>query len=94
MRALECTAIARDDLAEIDAYWWMIDPYLSERLLVRLGAAAQFFVDVPHADRSLADAVRKWSVRGTPYLLLYRTRDDKVETLRVGHASRDWSKDA
>ncbi|WP_156680979.1 type II toxin-antitoxin system RelE/ParE family toxin [Sphingomonas profundi] len=91
MRAIEWTRPARDDLAEIDAYWWAIDQAVADGLLASIEDAAEILRDAPRVGRTIDADTRKWSVRGTSYLLLYRHRDDRIEILRVQHASRNWS---
>ena len=91
MIPVEWTARARDDLAKIDAYWWSIDEDLAETLLSRIEAAANILRERPRIGRLVDESVRKWGIRGTPYLLLYRDRSDRIEVLRVHHASQDWA---
>jgi plasmid stabilization system protein ParE len=43
-------------------------------------------VGAPTDRRSL----RKWPVKGTPFLLFYSAGRDRVEIKRVRHAAQDW----
>ena len=33
---------------------------------------------------------REWLVNGTPYLIVYRVKNDALEILRVWHGRRNW----
>lgn len=91
MRDVEWTPVAREDLAAIDAYWWAFNRERADEILDRIEAAGGFLSGMPHADMMLEDRpARKWRVRGTSYLLIYRIHDDRIEILRVHHASQDW----
>jgi plasmid stabilization system protein ParE len=91
MRSLDWTTKARNDLAAIDAYWWENAPDRADELLNRIEAAAEFLLGMPHAGPALEEgSARKWSVRSTRYILIYRVGDGAVQILRVHHASEDW----
>ena len=90
-RSVEWSPLALDDLAEIDAYWWPIDPEQAEQLLFKIEDAATFLTGVPGAGPIIDDFdAHKWRVRSSHYILIYRVRRDTIEILRVFHASQDW----
>lgn len=75
------------DLEAIDDRFSAIDAALADRI----EHAGNFLRDHPSAGSEiLSGAVRKWRVRGAPYLLLYRILSDRVETLRIRHDREDW----
>jgi plasmid stabilization system protein ParE len=55
-------------------------------------AAARFLAERPEAGPALADGARKWRVRGTDYVLIYRPVRQGIQVLRVHHARQDWRK--
>ena len=60
-------------------------------MLLRIHAAAEFLRGMPHAGQRIEDAAaRKWTVRGTNYILLYRASADRLNILRVHHSAEDW----
>lgn len=92
MRSLDWTIKARDDLAAIDAYWWENAPDKADEILDLIRTAAEFLLGMPHAGPALDEgAARKWNVRSTRYILIYRISDSDIQVLRVRHASEDWS---
>jgi plasmid stabilization system protein ParE len=45
---------------------------------------------MPRSKKKYGD-VRIWQVKGFPnHLVFYRPSDDRIEVLRILHASRDW----
>ena len=91
MRDLDWTSDARDDLAAIDAYWWEHAPDRADDVLDRIEAAAEFLLGMPHAGPALdRGSARKWSVRSTRYILIYRVAETSIQILRVHHMSEDW----
>lgn len=91
MRPLRWTPPAEADLAAIDAYWWSIDGNMADVILERIRSAGDFLRSVPQGGTPIdRTAARKWRAAHTPYLLIYRLRDDAIEILRVHHARQDW----
>lgn len=33
---------------------------------------------------------REWVIQGTPYIMAYRVREDRLEVLRVLHTAMEW----
>ncbi|MEO6217190.1 MAG: type II toxin-antitoxin system RelE/ParE family toxin [Sphingomonas sp.] len=82
---------ARDDVFAIADYYDAIDPDLAEAILDRIDSAAAALLANPNIGRPLANLdARKWSVRHTPFLLLYVVRGSDKEIRRVRHGAADW----
>lgn len=61
----------------------------------RLWSAGKALADSPHMGRAgHVGGTREWVVGRTPYLIVYRVREDDVEILRLWHARRDWQKES
>lgn len=84
---------ARADLWNIADRYAHFDAELPAIMLHRIDAATAPLRLHPHMGESAGRHVRKWSVRGTPFVLLYRVYRDRVEITRVVHASMDWRRD-
>ena len=92
MKRVQWTDQASADIVEVLEYYETIDRTLAPALRRRIVAATGPLVDRPGigspTDRF---GIRKWRVRGTPFLLLYRVlTGGTVEILRIHHAARDW----
>jgi len=94
MRRSRWTIEARQDLAAIDDYYIDLNPDHATRVGRAAIAAARFLAERPEAGPILVDDVRKWSVRGTDYALIYRRAKAGVEVLRVYHAKQNWRPEA
>lgn len=91
MKSIRWTSLARDDLVAIDTYWWTNNSMRADEILARIKASAEFLQSLPNAGPPLDDyPARKWSVRQTPYLLIYRIVGDEIEILRVHHGNENW----
>ncbi len=56
--------------------------------------ASQKLADNPEIGReSHVEGTREWVVGQTPYLIVYRVKDKKIEILRVWHAKRNWQEE-
>jgi addiction module RelE/StbE family toxin len=81
-------------LSEIDAIFAYVaadSPSAAERLAVLIETRAQSLIDQPNMGRpGRVDGTREFVVTGTPYILPYRIRDERVEILAALHASRQW----
>lgn len=84
------TPPAQDDFDALDDDTSRLNPDYAYRVGRAALAAARFLADHPGAGPVLDGAVRKWRVRGTDYVILYRRADDGVEILRMHHGRRDW----
>jgi toxin ParE1/3/4 len=85
------TPEAQADLAKIDDFYAEIAPDYADRVGDAALAAARFLAQFPYARTSIdIDNARKWIVRATPFILIYRPLRDTVEILRVRHMAKDW----
>lgn len=91
MIGIEWSAPARVDLEAIDDKFLAIDTALADHMIDRIEQAGKFLREHPAAGPEiLSGMVRKWRVRGAPYLLFYRTLPDRVEILRIRHDRENW----
>ncbi|WP_370655238.1 type II toxin-antitoxin system RelE/ParE family toxin [Sphingomonas aurea] len=82
--------MALHDLTIIDGYYLTTAPASSFDINHRIVAAAQFLSETPFAGPLIGDRDRrKWRVRNTPYILIYRVLGGQLRILRVFHTSRD-----
>jgi plasmid stabilization system protein ParE len=84
------TIEARQDLAAIDDYYFTLNPDHALRVGRAAIAAARFLAERPEAGPVLVEGARKWRVRGTDYILIYRPVSQGIEVLRVYHAKQNW----
>jgi plasmid stabilization system protein ParE len=57
--------------------------------------AAKRLCDKPDIGRQgHVQGTREWPVSQTPYLIVYRVKNDAVEILRVWHGRRNWQGNA
>ena len=84
------TTPARGDLAAVDDYYRELSPAYSLRVGRAALAAGRFLAEFPEAGPAFDGDRRKWRVRATEYVLLYRAVPGGVEILRLEHARRDW----
>ncbi|MGH2507653.1 MAG: type II toxin-antitoxin system RelE/ParE family toxin [Gammaproteobacteria bacterium] len=67
------------------------NPVAAQRVAQKLWDAARRLSDHPHIGRrGRRSETREWIVSGTPYLLVYRVRNDCLEILRAWHMKRVW----
>jgi plasmid stabilization system protein ParE len=92
MRRSHWTIEARQDLAAIDDYYFDLGPEYAMRVGRAAIAAARFLAERPEAGPALSDRARKWRVKGTDYVLIYRPVRQGIQVLRVHHARQNWRK--
>jgi plasmid stabilization system protein ParE len=90
MRRTQWSRLATQDLAGIDAYLAEIDPDLADTFDDAVLAACSFLLDHPHAGPAVKLNVRKWRVRNSHHLLIYRIVDGGIRIVRIDHARQDW----
>ena len=91
MTRIEWSAPARLDLEEIDDSFTAIDRGIADHIIDRIEQAGDFLRQHPAAGPAiLSGTVRKWRVRGAPYLLIYRLLPDRVDILRIRHDREQW----
>lgn len=92
MRRLAWAPNARAELREAREYLRTIDPDLFGALVSKALTASRFLLEQPGAGVPIGrGSVRKWRVKGTPYLLLYRAEAEELRVLHFVHAARDWT---
>ncbi len=88
---LRWTRPALADLIEAQAFIAQDDPQAAQQVAQRVWEAASNLRDNPDIGRpGHVTGTREWVVARTPYLIVYRTKGDTVEILRVWHTRRDW----
>jgi plasmid stabilization system protein ParE len=91
LRPLIWSGPARRDLFAIAEHYRPIHPDLPAEMLRLIQSAPLILLDYPDigapTDRR---SLRKWLVKGTPYLLFYSANRDRVEIKRVRHGAQDW----
>ena len=94
MNAVQWSDLAIVDLRNIDDYWSGYGEVSAERVASLIEAASAFLATMPRAGPALRrNDARKWLVKSTPYLLIYRVLDSGIEILRVHHGREDWDAD-
>ena len=94
MKQLIWSSPAGHDMDLINDYLRSFGESVAEKALDQIEAAARFLWSYPSAGPSLTNvAVRKWLIRGTDYVLVYRLTDDAVEIVRVHHNRENWRAD-
>ena len=91
MIRVEWTLPARDDLARIDDDFAAPDPEFAEKVARTAIRAGRFLSDWPGSGSLISNGgLRKWPVKDTPYILMYRILQDRIQILRVRHNREDW----
>lgn len=92
MRALEWTVPALRDLRTVEQ--WLVEnasAEISTRTLQAILGRADFLRRFPQGGpRVTRQEFRSLRVMGTPYILLYRILDDRIQILRIRHEREDW----
>ena len=88
---LRWTRPALADLVEAQSHIAQDDPHIARMVAQRIWDAASRLRDNPHIGRAgHVSGTLEWVVLRTPYLIVYRIKDDAVEIIRVWHMKRDW----
>lgn len=91
MPQISWTGPALADLRAIEA--WLdegANPEVAARILSAISRRAKFLEDFPHGGCPSPSGMRVLLVFDTPYLILYRIIDQRVQVLRVHHEREDW----
>ncbi len=81
---LRWTPRAVADLEEIADYLLAVRPKAWEKLLARIELTLDYLLQFPHMGKvGLASGTREFVLSGTPYILVFRLRDDMVQILSV-----------
>ena len=85
---------ARADLFGIAEWYEAVDPVLAETILDRIEAAATPLLATPSIGAPVSGVGRrKWRVKQTPFLLIYRPEPSQIRILRVRHVRQDWRRE-
>ena len=85
---------ARNDLFEIAEHYRDVAPHFVNEVADRVEAAAIPLLANPHIGPAIGESgVRKWTIRGTPFLLIYAVRGRELEIRRVRHGASNWRDD-
>ena len=91
MTSVIWTRPAQRDLDEIDDHFADFAPDHADTVSRMAVKSALQLIKFPYLGPPVGeDGVRKWSVKGTDFLLLYRVTTASIEILRVRHAREDW----
>ena len=94
MLKVEWTHPALADLIEAQIYISQENPQAAQSVAQKVWDASQKLADNPEIGRSgHIDGTREWVIPQTPYLIVYRIKDNRIEILRVWHARRNWQED-
>jgi len=84
-------ASALDDLAAIHTYIAADNPGAALEIHERVVRRVRDLVANPHSGRpGRVPGTRELVLAGTPYLVAYRVRRQRLEILAVLHGARDW----
>jgi len=88
---LRWTRPALADLIEAQNYIARDNPSAAEAVAQRVWNAAETLRENPEMGRrGHVPGTREWPVNQTPYLIVYRLKNDAVEILRIWHGRRSW----
>lgn len=92
---VEWTRPALSDLIEAQAYIAQENFSAAKSIAQKIWDASKQLVKNPEIGRTgHVDGTREWVVGQTPYLIVYRIKEDQIEILRVWHSRQNWqSKD-
>ena len=81
--------LSRTRLREIRAYVAFDNPDAAQLLTTRLIGMVELLRDYPHLGRAGAEpGIRELVIGGTPYIILYRVRRDRITIKTIWHSSQ------
>jgi len=83
------SASALADLGEVDRYLRDYSVDHAQSIGGMAIAAVRLLADNPYLGPVARGDLRKWSIRGTEYLILYHPMPDGVDVVRLMHAKQD-----
>lgn len=87
------TRVALEDLEAVRNYISEDNPKAADDILEKIEKSATSLVHYPQLGRSgRVKGTRELIVIGTPYLIPYRIKKDRIEMLAVLHSTRRWPK--
>ncbi len=91
MLKVEWTHPALADLIEAQTYISQENPQAAKNVAQKVWEASQKLTENPEIGRAgHVDGTREWVVQQTPYLIVYRVKDERIEILRVWHSKQNW----
>ena len=91
MKSIVWTHPAQGDLNRIDDHYADFASNYAAKVSRMAVKSARQLLKFPHLGPPIGeDDVRKLSVAGTDFLLLYRVTETAIEILRIRHAREDW----
>lgn len=85
------TTPAADDLESSQAHYLEKNPETAREMAERVVEVTELLRDQPRLGRrGLRASTREWVVGDTPYILVYRIREDVVEIVHVWHGAQNW----
>jgi len=81
---------SRRDLQEIDAFISRENAEAALAILRRIRKGAELLEQFPAIGPILQGELRYLSVRGTPYVIVYRIEKGRVDVARLRHVREDW----
>lgn len=88
---LSWTRPALADLLEAHDYIFRDNPTAAQSIAQKVWDASRMLCDHPDMGRrGHVEGTREWVVSGTPYLIVYRVKDEELQILRVWHGRRNW----
>lgn len=89
---IRLTSLAEKDLHSVEAYIRQDNPPAAIRTVLKILDAVEGLVEFPNLGRpGRAPGTRELVVSTTPYIAIYRVRQNVIWILRVLHASRQWT---
>lgn len=82
---------AAQDFEDIGTYIGYDSPKSREKIIRRIGEAMSFLAHHPNVRRSgRVEGTRELVVSGTPYIVIYRVANSRVEIITILHAAQRW----
>ena len=88
---LSWTPSALGDLKDAGAFIADENPHAARAMAQRIGEGVEYLLNHPALGRAgRVRGTRELVVSGTPFIVVYRTRYDQIQILRVLHHARKW----
>ncbi|MGB0954502.1 MAG: type II toxin-antitoxin system RelE/ParE family toxin [Panacagrimonas sp.] len=88
---LRWSSLALQDFVKVQEYISQENPRAARRIAQRIAEAAAKLEKFPRLGRpGNVDGAYELVVANTPYLIVYRIRDDQLELIRLWHGRQNW----
>jgi toxin ParE1/3/4 len=82
---------AETDLAKIADYFDQTDTDITDESIAKIYAAPKILLNYSFVGPEIGGrGLRKWLVRETPFILLYRIAPEAIQIVRVAHSTMGW----